>query len=128
MSASGIDSVQAIVLALQMIGADIYSSSHHKSGKLMFDARGAATDFWFRAACGTCWSGMTGFMARSARLGRYPFQRNPESPAKNGAEKSKPLGCRHARPSAGHPRLGWKAARKDVDGRDKHGHDVYRVT
>src|SRR6185312_90745 len=29
---------------------------------------------------------------------------------------------RHARPCAGHPRLGYRA-KKDVDGRDKPGHD-----
>jgi hypothetical protein len=45
MSASGIDSVQALVLALQMIGADIYSSSYHKSGKLVFDAPGRGYGF-----------------------------------------------------------------------------------
>jgi hypothetical protein len=31
--------------------------------------------------------------------------------------------CRHARPCAGHPRLYGVAAKKDVDGRDKPGHD-----
>ncbi len=30
---------------------------------------------------------------------------------------------RHARPCAGHPRLSWRRAPKDVDGRDKPGHD-----
>jgi hypothetical protein len=65
MSASGIDSVQALVLALQMIGADIYSSSYQSRGSSCSTRRGAATDFQFRAACGTCWSGMTGFMAPS---------------------------------------------------------------
>ena len=45
MNASGIDSVQALVLALQMIGADIYSSSYHKSGKLVFDAPGRGYGF-----------------------------------------------------------------------------------
>lgn len=33
-AAFGIDALQAMVLALQMIGSDIYSSSYHKSGKL----------------------------------------------------------------------------------------------
>jgi hypothetical protein len=32
--ASGIDSIQAITLALQMIGAEIYTSAYHKSGSL----------------------------------------------------------------------------------------------
>ena len=40
MQAWGIDSVQAILLALQMIGADIYTSSYHKSGHLMFEEAG----------------------------------------------------------------------------------------
>lgn len=38
MNSWGADAVQALVLALQMIGADIYSSSYHKTGKLMIDA------------------------------------------------------------------------------------------
>ncbi len=37
-AAQGVDSVQAIVLALSMIGAEIYASEYHKSGKLMLDA------------------------------------------------------------------------------------------
>lgn len=41
----GADSVQAIVLALQMIGADIYTSSYHKSGKLMHEAPGRGYGF-----------------------------------------------------------------------------------
>jgi hypothetical protein len=38
----GVDSVQAVVIGLQMIGADVYTSSYHKSGNLMFEgpARG----------------------------------------------------------------------------------------
>jgi len=32
--------------------------------------------------------------------------------------------CRHARPSAGHPRL---LSKQDVDGRDKPGHDELRM-
>jgi hypothetical protein len=34
MTAWGVDSVQAIVLALQMIGTDLYTSGHHKAGEL----------------------------------------------------------------------------------------------
>lgn len=41
----GADSVHAIVLALQMIGADIYTSSYHKSGKLMHEAPGRGYGF-----------------------------------------------------------------------------------
>jgi hypothetical protein len=38
------------------------------------------------------------------------------------AGHSRPL-RRHARPCAGHPRLNGRAKFKDVDGRDKPGHD-----
>lgn len=41
----GIDSVQALLLALQMIGADIYTSSYHKSGKLIFEKAGGGYGF-----------------------------------------------------------------------------------
>jgi hypothetical protein len=36
-NAWGVDSVQAIVIALQMVGTDIYTSNYHKSGNLMFE-------------------------------------------------------------------------------------------
>jgi len=36
-TAFGFDSVQALVLALQMIGAEIYTSDYHKSGTLNWD-------------------------------------------------------------------------------------------
>lgn len=36
MAAHGIDAVQALQLALQLIGAQIYASSHHVSGKLIW--------------------------------------------------------------------------------------------
>jgi hypothetical protein len=45
MTAWGFDSVQALVVALQMIGADVYASSYHKSGKLMLDAPGKGYGF-----------------------------------------------------------------------------------
>jgi hypothetical protein len=45
MNVSGADSVQALVLALQMIGADLYSSSYHKSGRLMFGEPGRGYGF-----------------------------------------------------------------------------------
>lgn len=35
-SAWGVDSVQAILLALQMVGAEIYTSDYHKSGNLVW--------------------------------------------------------------------------------------------
>ena len=36
----GVDSVQAMELALKMIGAFIYGSDHHASGNLMWEAPG----------------------------------------------------------------------------------------
>jgi hypothetical protein len=45
MTSWGADSVQALILALTMIGADIYSSSYHKSGKLMLDEAGKGYGF-----------------------------------------------------------------------------------
>jgi hypothetical protein len=43
----GFDAVQAVYLTLQAIGADIYFSEYHKSGRLMLDrpARGTASPF-----------------------------------------------------------------------------------
>ncbi len=38
MAIGGFDSMQALVLALQAVGAEIYSSSYHKSGTLYWDA------------------------------------------------------------------------------------------
>lgn len=34
--AEGVDAVQALLLALQMIGAQLYASSQHESGRLMW--------------------------------------------------------------------------------------------
>ena len=45
MTAWGFDSVKALAVALQMIGADLYSSSYHKSGKLMLEAPGKGYGF-----------------------------------------------------------------------------------
>jgi hypothetical protein len=36
MAAGGVDAVQALDLAMRMIGAQIYASDHHASGKLMW--------------------------------------------------------------------------------------------
>ena len=44
-TATGIDSMQAIILALQMIGSEVYSSEYHKSGNLFFDAAGRGYGF-----------------------------------------------------------------------------------
>jgi hypothetical protein len=41
----GVDSVQAIYLALQLIGTDIYMSSHHESGDLRFAEPGKGYGF-----------------------------------------------------------------------------------
>jgi Domain of unknown function (DUF6968) len=44
-TAWGFDSVQAISLALKMIGAEIYTSDYHKSGNLFWDAPGKGYGF-----------------------------------------------------------------------------------
>lgn len=44
-AAWGRDSVQALVVALQMIGAEIYSSTYHKSGNLSFEEPGGGYGF-----------------------------------------------------------------------------------
>jgi hypothetical protein len=44
-AAVGLDSVQAIVLAFQMIGSEIYATSYHKSGKLFLEAPGRGYGF-----------------------------------------------------------------------------------
>lgn len=36
MSADGFDSVQALLIAMQMIAADIYMSSYHKAGQISY--------------------------------------------------------------------------------------------
>ena len=38
MNAGGADSVQALDIALRMIGAEIYTSDYHKFGNLFFEA------------------------------------------------------------------------------------------
>jgi len=45
MAAGGVDSVQAIHLAMQMIGSEIYTSSFYKSGNLMVEAPGKGYGF-----------------------------------------------------------------------------------
>ena len=44
-AAIGIDAAQALLLAFQMIGAQIYASDHHASGKLMWHAPGKGYGF-----------------------------------------------------------------------------------
>jgi hypothetical protein len=45
MKAAGADSMQALIIAMKMIGADLYSSSYHRSGKLRFEAQGSGYGF-----------------------------------------------------------------------------------
>ncbi|MDP2298695.1 MAG: hypothetical protein Q8M24_24930 [Pseudolabrys sp.] len=45
MSIGGFDSAQALVLALQIIGTEIYSSSYHDTGKLFFEKPGDGYGF-----------------------------------------------------------------------------------
>jgi len=45
MEASGIDSVQALVMALFMIGSEIYTSGYHKAGQLKFESPGSGYGF-----------------------------------------------------------------------------------
>lgn len=44
-NAHGVDSTQALLVALQMIGAELYTSDHHKAGRLMFDEPGRGYGF-----------------------------------------------------------------------------------
>jgi hypothetical protein len=44
-AARGIDSVQALLLAMHKIGADIYSSDAHRSGKLKLERPGGGYGF-----------------------------------------------------------------------------------
>lgn len=41
----GVDSVQAMVLTLQAIGSNIYTSTYHQSGSLFFEAPGQGYGF-----------------------------------------------------------------------------------
>ncbi|HZQ11439.1 MAG TPA: hypothetical protein VFB31_01370 [Pseudolabrys sp.] len=45
MNIGGADSTQALVQALQIIGAEIYASDYHKSGKLVWDKPGNGYGF-----------------------------------------------------------------------------------
>jgi hypothetical protein len=44
-AAIGIDSVQSLLFALKMIGAEIYTSDYHKSGKLKWSETGQGYGF-----------------------------------------------------------------------------------
>jgi hypothetical protein len=45
MAAGGVDAVQALELALKMIGAQIYASDHHASGNLFWEEPGRGYGF-----------------------------------------------------------------------------------
>ncbi len=45
MEAGGVDSIQALTLALQLIGSQIYASDHHASGKLVWQELGKGYGF-----------------------------------------------------------------------------------
>jgi hypothetical protein len=45
MKSGGVDSVQAIFLALQMIGSEIYATTYHKAGQLFFESPGRGYGF-----------------------------------------------------------------------------------
>jgi hypothetical protein len=45
MTAHGVDSVQALELALRMIGAELYTSSYHKAGELVHETPGGGYGF-----------------------------------------------------------------------------------
>lgn len=42
---AGVDAVQALLIALQMIGAEIYASRHHRSGQLLWLERARGYGF-----------------------------------------------------------------------------------
>ena len=42
---SGVDAIQAIIVALQMVGAEIYTSNYHEAGMLYLDAAGHGYGF-----------------------------------------------------------------------------------
>jgi len=45
MEAWGVDAMQSLIMALNMIGTDIYTSSYHKAGALFFEAPGRGYGF-----------------------------------------------------------------------------------
>lgn len=44
-AANGFDAIQALLFALQMIGAEIYTSDHHKEGRLVWGQLGSGYGF-----------------------------------------------------------------------------------
>ena len=45
MDSWGIDSTQAILLAFQMVGSELYTTNYHKAGALFFEAPGRGYGF-----------------------------------------------------------------------------------
>ncbi|MGN6460342.1 MAG: DUF6968 family protein [Pseudolabrys sp.] len=45
MNAAGIDAMQALLSALQMIGTELYTSAYHKAGRLYWDEPGRGYGF-----------------------------------------------------------------------------------
>lgn len=45
MDAAGFDAPQALVIALKMIGSEIYASNYHKAGRLWWDRLGGGYGF-----------------------------------------------------------------------------------
>lgn len=45
MNAVGVDATQALLSAMQMIGAELYTSAHHKAGRLCWDEPGRGYGF-----------------------------------------------------------------------------------
>jgi len=45
MHGAGVDAMQALVSTMQMIGAELYSSAYHKSGRLYWDEPGRGYGF-----------------------------------------------------------------------------------
>ncbi len=45
MNAAGIDAMQALLLAMQMIGTELYTSAYHKAGHLCWDEPGRGFGF-----------------------------------------------------------------------------------
>ena len=45
MEAHGLDSVQSLLIAFQLIGVTLYASAHHRSGKLFFETPGQGYGF-----------------------------------------------------------------------------------
>jgi len=60
--ADGVDSVQSLLLALKKIGADIYTSEAHKSGKLIWEKRGDGYGFPLPAGIRDLYEGSDRFL------------------------------------------------------------------